>query len=142
MDKEDKLNDFIENFLDEKEIDFANVSDELKDIFEIAILLKKDKIDSKIAKEKVFSSTLGTYREEVGINKKKDEINFLGFLLNFLFLLFDYSPYNLDTHFKLNNSVYNYADFRNIKSSLYLQSHQFLYNYIGNFVLPVMQTLR
>ncbi|GEM_PF-1878606 len=142
MDREDKLNDVIENFLDEKEIDFADISDELKDIFEIAILLKKDKADSKIAKEKVFSSTLGTYREEVGINKKKDEINFLGFLLNFLFLIFDYYPYNFETRSKPNISDYAYTDFRNIKSSLYLQSHQFLYNYIGNFVLPVMQTLR
>ncbi|MEF3244932.1 MAG: hypothetical protein K6343_02985 [Caldisericaceae bacterium] len=142
MNKEDKLNDVIENFLDEKEIDFTNVSDELKEMFEIAILLKKDKVNPKISKEKVFSNTLNTYREEVCISKKKDEINFLGLLLNFLFLIFDYSPYNFETHSEPNISVHAYNDFRNIKSSLYLQSHQFLYNYIGNFVLPMMQTLR
>jgi len=58
MNKEEQFDRLIEDFLNDKTVDFSSVPDDLKNIFEVAILLKKGKCDSNIVKEKVFETAL------------------------------------------------------------------------------------
>ncbi|MGC9171788.1 hypothetical protein [Caldisericum sp.] len=136
---EDRFEKILDDFLNEKPFLHEKLSQEEAELFEIALLLKDKKVDPTPFKEKIFENTFTVLKEETYRNNN----NVLSVLAKFFELLFDASPFNNNEHLTFDQ-VYRTGDkiFYKIKFYSYLQSRQFLYNYIWSLQVPLgLETL-
>ncbi|BAL81298.1 hypothetical protein [Caldisericum exile] len=137
---EERFDSILEKFL--KEEKFVNgLSEEEAELFEVALLLKEKRENPNLSKEKIFEKSLNLFRETVASSSQNQSL--FSFMFDIFGLLFDVSPVNNNEHLTLRE-VYKSSDkiFYKIKFYSYLQSRQFLYNYIWSLQAPLgLETL-
>jgi len=140
MNKEEKFNKVLDGFLKEEKVDFGDLDEEMVDLFEVSLILKKRGTMSEFRKEKTYNSILLKFRE----TKNGDNYNLFSLFSQIFGILFDISPINNNEHLSFSD-LYKANDtaFFKIKFFSYLQSRQFLYNYIGGNIWCIgFETLR